>query len=127
MIAATNPAGMVFVGDRIDLGLAIFSPNPRSYEATQPGGAAIFAVGFDEKVESDDRMFLIPHFGKNWVYDANSTMGVTVYGNGGMNTQYPNDATCLQPGGSGTYCAGGAGINLEQLFVNGSYSRKINL
>lgn len=26
MIAATNPAGMVWVGDRMDLGAAIFSP-----------------------------------------------------------------------------------------------------
>jgi long-chain fatty acid transport protein len=54
-------------------------------------------------------------------------MGVTVYGNGGMNTDYPGNATCLNPSApSGTYCAGAAGVNLEQLFINGSYSRKIN-
>ena len=29
MIAATNPAGMVWVGERLDVGLAIFSPSPR--------------------------------------------------------------------------------------------------
>jgi long-chain fatty acid transport protein len=75
-----------------------------------------------EKVESDSNYFLIPHFAKNWVYDANSTMGITVYGNGGMNTDYPGSAA----GGAGTFGAGAAGVNLEQLFINGSYARKFN-
>jgi len=33
MIAADNPAGMVKVGKRMDLGLSIFSPSARGYKA----------------------------------------------------------------------------------------------
>jgi long-chain fatty acid transport protein len=129
MIAATNPAGMVWVGDRMDLGLAIFSPSPRSYEpstfTTAPGPTDFpLAPG---KVESDREYFPIPHFGKNWILDPNATIGLTVYGNGGMNTDYPGSAPCLNPSfPSGTYCAGDTGVNLSQLFINTTYSRKIN-
>ncbi|HEY5602453.1 MAG TPA: outer membrane protein transport protein, partial [Gammaproteobacteria bacterium] len=121
MIAATNPAGMVWVGDRIDLGLAVFSPSPRSYEATAPGGTAAFPLA-PEKVESDSDYFAIPHFGKNWVLDPDATIGLTIYGNGGMNTDYPGSAA----GGAGTFGAGNTGVDLMQLFINTSYSRKIN-
>ena len=34
MAAATNPAGMAFVGERMDLGLQLFSPSPRGYTVT---------------------------------------------------------------------------------------------
>ncbi|HEC18409.1 MAG TPA: hypothetical protein ENI97_03615 [Gammaproteobacteria bacterium] len=119
MIAATNPAGMVFVGNRLDVGAAIFSPNPRSYTVTgNPSGApGTFGLA-PGKVESEDGVFLIPHFGRNWMLDANSSVGVTVYGNGGMNTEYK--------GTPGTFGAGTAGVNLEQLFVGVTYARKIN-
>ena len=30
MAAATNPAGMAFVGERLDVGAAFFSPSPRT-------------------------------------------------------------------------------------------------
>ena len=127
MIAATNPAGMVWVGSRYDLGLAIFSPSPRSYEPTTvapaPPPAFPLAGG---KVESDSDYFYIPHFGKNWVLNPDSSIGLTVYGNGGMNTDYPGSAPCLDPARQGTYCAGATGVNLEQLFINTTYSRKIN-
>ena len=129
MIAATNPAGMVFVGDRIDLGAALFSPSPRSYEADALTAAPTVPPEFplaDAKVESDSDYFIIPHFARNWVYDPNSTMGITVYGNGGMNTDYSGSAPCLNPSTPGTFCAGAAGVDLAQLFINGTYSRKIN-
>ncbi len=145
MIAATNPAGMVFVGERLDVGAAIFSPNPRGYEATgTPTGACATATqctfGLDEgKVTSGDDMFLVPHIASNWMLDANSSIGVTVYGNGGMNTNYDSsDASATfgfplpapPPGTSvtsaGTYGAGRTGVNLSQLFVAMTYARKFN-
>ena len=36
MAASTNPAGMAFVGDRMDIGAAIFSPSPRKYTSSGP-------------------------------------------------------------------------------------------
>ena len=127
MAAATNPAGMVFVGNRWDLGAALFSPSPRSYEAsaiTGGLGANGGATGTGT-VESDNDFFLIPHFGRNWMLDPNSSIGVTVYGNGGMNTDYPDSAT---PFGAGTFSAGtgDTGVDLSQLFIVTTYARKFS-
>lgn len=132
MIAADNPAGMVKVGKRMDLGLSIFSPSSRGYKADPftgvPAGTSfIFETG---SFTSDNDFFLIPHFAYNWVINDMSTVGVTVYGNGGMNTEYSSGqyaAASPFPGcAPGTFYCGKAGVNLEQLFTNVSYSRKIN-
>jgi len=134
MASATNPAGMVWVGQAMDIGGAIFSPH-RQYTVTGPGDTMTpppsnFPLQ-PGTVESDKNYFLIPHFGVNWMLDANSSAGVAIYGNGGMNTDYPAFANgyCPPPpasAGTGTFCGGGAGVDLMQLFVNASYSRKIN-
>jgi long-chain fatty acid transport protein len=92
LVSATNPAGMAFIGQSLDLGVAFFSPLPRGYEAnnniaTQNG----FPTGpfvTPGKYDSDDDWFLIPSFGYNYVIDERSTIGVSVFGNGGMNTRY---------------------------------------
>ena len=144
MAAATNPAGMVTVGDRMDIGLAIFSPSPRSYSATAGttfpdttfcGAACPFTIGGvsnAQSIESDNDIFLIPHFGRNWMLDADSSIGVSVYGNGGMNTEYKGGvAQHADQFGNlvttpGTFGGGTAGVNLEQLFINTTYSRKID-
>ena len=137
MIAADNPAGMVKVGKRMDLGLTLFSPSDRGYTASTPSVTGpldpsnfILEAG---TFNSDNDFFLIPHFAYNWVIDDMSTVGVTVYGNGGMNTEYNvSQYTQVAPpppfgtGLAGTYYGGTAGVNLEQLFTNVSYSRKIN-
>jgi long-chain fatty acid transport protein len=122
MASATNPAGMASVGDRLDVGLQIFSPSPRSYtvSGTPSGAPGTFPLA-SEKVESDGDYFLIPHFAYNMGLDSSSAVGVSVYGNGGMNTEYKPTAT--NP--SGTFGAGTAGVNLEQLFFNFSYAYKL--
>ncbi|MFP3874455.1 MAG: OmpP1/FadL family transporter [Thiohalophilus sp.] len=123
--AATNPAGMVRVGDRMDLGAALFSPQ-REYTVSGTSGGAGGAFSLQEgTVESDSDYFLIPHFGRNWMLDADSSIGVSLYGNGGMNTDYPDSADTFYGSSMGGGEAG-AGVNLEQLFVNTSYSRKID-
>ena len=116
MAAATNPAGMVTVGDRMDLGAALFSPSSRGYTVTgtPSGGGFSLANG---SYESDNDFFLIPHLARNWMLDSESSIGVSVYGNGGMNTEYA---------APGPFGGGVTGINLEQLFINTTYSRKIN-
>ena len=126
MDAATNPANMVFAGNHMDLGVALFSPR-RSYtvEGNPSGSGFGLAPG---KVDSDSEYFLIPNFGRNWMLDDQSSVGITVYGNGGMNTDYPGfaNAFCPVPGSTGTYCAGETGVDLAQLFIAGTYARKIN-
>lgn len=121
MAAATNPAGMVWVGDRYDLGAALFSPRREYTVSGNPSPPPAFGLS-PGTVESDSDYFLIPHFGANWMLGADSAVGVAVYGNGGMNTDYPGSAN----GGAGTYYGGPAGVDLMQLFVTPTYSRKIN-
>jgi len=118
MAAANNPAGMVWIGDRADLGFSLFSPH-REYTATDiPSNVR------GGNHDSDNTLFLIPSFGWNTMLDDNSSMGISVYANGGMNTEYDNDIGTF--GTRGTYGDGTAGVDLKQLFVNLSYARKIN-
>ena len=145
MIAATNPAGMVFVGERMDLGVAIFSPTPRSYSATAdaagtpngtPCGANCpFTFGGNasaQSITSDNDYFLVPHFAYNWMLGTDASAGLTVYGNGGMNTEYKggqaqhNNGAGVATTTAGTFGAGITGVNLEQLFIAGTYARKFN-
>lgn len=111
--AAINPANMVFIGKRYDVGLSFFNPN-RQYTVTGGGpGPVQPATG---TVESDSRWFVIPSIGMNWMLNADSSAGVSIYGNGGMNTDYPKNTF------SG---ASPAGVDLMQLFITPSYARKL--
>lgn len=131
MAAATNPAGMAFVGSRMDIGAALFSPSPRSYTVTgtpvgqspQTPFGSFVNVTPGQTVESDSDFFLIPHFGYNRELGNDSTVGISIYGNGGMNTNYSADST---PGGAGLFGDGDVGVNLEQLFFNVSFAKKLN-
>ena len=85
--AATNPAGLGVVGDRIDFGLTWFQPDRDVTLRNTAGGSGFF----DGKYSGNDTdNFLIPEFGYNRVINDRATLGVTVYGNGGMNTDYKN-------------------------------------
>ena len=136
LAGATNPAGMVMVGSRTDLGLSLFSPN-REYEvkggpSPTPGscpgnpGTCPFSLA-PGTYESDNTAFLIPSFGYNHMLDAKSSIGISVYGNGGMNTEYTNGkASSVLIGGqkNGTYGGGDAGVDLGQVFFTTTYARK---
>ena len=159
MASATNPAGLVFVGKRLDVGLTLFSPSSRGYTVTgnppAPAGSPVFngsgvcqfphpqnpaacAPPFSinpGSVDSDNDFFLIPHVAYSHPLDAVSSVGISIYGNGGMNTEYtsgsarlpaPTSAALPLTDLSGTFGAGTAGVNLEQGFLNFTYSRKLN-
>lgn len=125
LAAANNPAGMVMVGDRTDFGLILFRPN-RSAEVVgnncsfmQPNACPSGTLNgtFDGNGKSN---FFIPSFGYNKMISADTSVGVSVFGNGGMNTQY-NKNPLAQIGGSGAM-----GINLEQLFIAPTLSKKLS-
>lgn len=112
---ATNPAAMVFVGNRFDVGIAVFNPNRDYSVAGAPSGfPGTFGLA-PGKVESDSRYFPIPHLGANWKLGENDSFGVAVYGNGGMNTDYPAPTFGFSP----------TGVDLSQLFVAPTYARKL--
>jgi long-chain fatty acid transport protein len=106
MAAATNPAGMVLVGNRVDFGLEIFRPDRE----------ANLGAGWFEGNEAST--FFIPEFGYNQMMNDRMSWGVSVFGNGGMNTEYA----------SGPYSSVGAhtGVDLAQLFIAPTFSMKID-
>lgn len=125
LAAATNPAGMAFVGDRLDVGVDWFRPI-RDSELVSPFGVIPGITGdFDG---SDKKNFFVPEFGYNKMLGWNMALGVSVYGNGGMNTTYANGPA---PFGGGIPLFNGftgqrTGINLEQLFIAPTFAYKIN-
>jgi len=131
LASATNPAGLVKVGERMDIGAALFNPN-RQYTASSFTGGTIGTTGFPafpiqpDTYESSHDVFLIPHFGMNWMLDDTTAVGIAAYGNGGMNTDYENVPSPLGAPNTGTYSAGAAGVDLKQLFINATYSKQIN-
>ena len=117
LAAATNPAGMGLIGDRLDFGATWFRPIRESEIVGNLGGAAV--NGTYKANETKD--FIIPEFGYNRVINPELSLGVSVYGNGGMNTDY-NKAIPLFDG-TGTHKAG---IDLIQLFVAPTVAWKIS-
>jgi long-chain fatty acid transport protein len=121
MAAALNPAGMVNAGDRADVGAALFMPL-REYKVT--GTPGMFPPFPTDTVESGSSAFLVPHFGINFpLGDGSHSFGVSVYGNGGMNTSFDKSDT---PFGVGVFGGGTNHMDYMQLFVNASYSRKLS-
>ena len=125
MSAAINPAGMAFVGDRLDLELEIFNP-VREYSVH---GAPTLAPGAfplnPGTVKSGNSVFPIPTFGWNHMIDNSQSIGLTVFGNGGMDTDYPDfSSNTCPPGRSGTFCGGSTGIDLAQVFISPSYAKR---
>jgi len=129
LASATNPAGLVKVGERLDVGGAIFNPN-RQYTASDlgsiappmPGGVAFPLT--DGTYESSHDYFFIPHIAYNWMLDDTTAVGIAAYGNGGMNTDYKGVVN--GDGSTGTFGEGSVGINLSQLFINASYAKQID-
>ncbi len=135
---ANNPASMVWVGDRLDIGVDWFKPI-RSSART---GAADSTMNGAADSGSND--FAIPEFGYNKMIKPDMSLGVTVYGNGGMNTNYQGGqlsygGSCANGGGTGfnpiqiaggTYnllCGdGNLGMDMMQLIVAPTVAYKVN-
>jgi long-chain fatty acid transport protein len=138
LAASANPAGMVFVGSRADVGVSLFNPNREYTVSGTPTTGTIMFPGVNcnapgapgvagappcplslapGTVESDSEWFVIPSLGYNRMLDDNSSVGLSIYGNGGMNTDYD---TNTYHGSSPT------GVDLIQLFIVPTYARKLN-
>lgn len=117
---ANNPAAAAWAGNRMELGADVFSPK-RS--ASRSGG------GFDGQADSGMNAFVIPEFGYNRVIDSKLAVGVSVYGNGGLNTRYPGgQLNCgAGPGTGNLLCGGGnLGVDLTQLIIAPTLAYKVH-
>ena len=102
---ALNPAGLVYVGTRLDVEVELFSPLRQYTVQGGPTPASTFPLN-PGTVESESDIFVVPTVGWSYKLDNQQSVGVTLYGNGGMNTDYPvtpsPSSKCPQ---GGTFCA----------------------
>jgi long-chain fatty acid transport protein len=126
---AVNPAKMVFVGDRVDVGLDLFSPR----RSVSRQGSTGFGGGYDGSADSDSNYFFIPEFGYNRLINPDLSLGVTVYGNGGMNTDFNSTSanpafapSCAGAPSNLLFGCGKLGVDLIQLIIAPTASYKIN-
>jgi long-chain fatty acid transport protein len=112
LVVASNPAGLSRVGDRIDAGATIFRP---IREAEIEGSPAPINGSYDG---SDTKNFLIPEFGYSKRLNDTTTIGISIYSNGGMNTDYKN--------GFPLFGNSRAGVNLIQVFVAPTLAWQVN-
>jgi long-chain fatty acid transport protein len=133
--AANNAASGVLVGDRLELGLALFSPR-REYTAGPSqvnGNFGAFTIG-EGTVESGSEWFPIPYIAKSWSLENERAISLLFYGRGGMNTDYSGGSALFDPDGPGpapvlelpgTFGTGQTGVNLNQAFLELGYSFKV--
>ena len=111
---ASNPAGLASVGNRLDVGVNLFTPK-RS--ASISGNGAGLNGQYDGNATRD---FVIPELGYSQQLNPDLVAGVAVYGNGGMNTDYQRNPFAAVGG------KGSAGVELSQLFVSPAIAWKLN-
>jgi long-chain fatty acid transport protein len=118
---ANNPATMAWVGNRVDGGLDWFQPS----RSAQRSGAAIPTLNGSS--ESGSNNFLIPEFGYNRMLNSTTSLGLTVYGNGGLNTTYTEgNYNCGAPTGNNMLCGSGdLGVDMMQLVLAPTLSMKV--
>jgi len=146
---ANNPASMVWAGSRFDIGVDLFSPRRDISRSGSSGNG----TGMDGSVSSGSNLFFVPEIGYNRMIGPDMSVGVSVYGNGGMNTDYNGgqiaggqvnacgnqappavppqnagfNAASQQPGPYNLLCGQGKlGMNLTQLIVAPTFSKKVN-
>lgn len=82
---SSNPAKLSAVSDRIEAGAELFNPH-RKVERTGSG------TPFDFSSDSKNSLFLIPEFAYAHRMNDRLSLGLTIYANGGLNSEY-NDST----------------------------------
>lgn len=106
LVGASNPAGMVHVGSRLDAGLALLKVD----NGTRFAGQTI-------KGTARRDLYVIPQFGWNHMLDEQQSVGISVVGNG-VGTGYSKRSNI---GG-----LEGAGSKFQQMVATLSYARKLN-
>ncbi|MBK6406997.1 MAG: outer membrane protein transport protein [Holophagales bacterium] len=111
LASATNPATIAFVKG-YDIGLELFNPNREYSVSGNPSGyPGTFGLA-PGTFESDSSLFFMPSMAAAWHLSEKAHFGIALYGNGGMNTDYPNAVFGQTP----------TGVNLMQAFLAPSFA-----
>jgi long-chain fatty acid transport protein len=113
---ATNPASLAFLGNRTDISLALFNPNREYTISGNPSGYPGTFGLTPGTIQSDSRAFLMPSIGASWQLNDTLSLGFALYGNGGMNSNYPTNTF---------YGTSPTGVNLMQIFIAPTVAVKI--
>ncbi len=115
--AITNPASISNLNNGFEINVSYFSPE-RYYDVSgNPSGFPGTFGLMPGKVESEQTSFYFPTLGGNLKLTDKFTVALSLYGNGGMNSDYPV-MTFGDPTSPGT------GVNIEQMFGNLSIAYK---
>ena len=126
-----NPAASAVVGNRLDVGIDVFRPI-RDTTLTMTGGPPgsglpPFGWADGDYDGSESEWFFIPEFAYNHVLDERMSVGVSIFGNGGMNTDYESPGIPLfQCPPVGPCNVSDTGINLQQAFIVPTFAYKVN-
>ena len=111
--AALNPAGLVHVGTEASIAASLFSPR-REVESPAFGGT----------VESGSNYFVVPNLAASYRFAPNpyvDVIGFTVYGNGGMNADWPSYPNF----GNGIFGGGKLGVDLQQALISIAFAKQL--
>lgn len=120
--AASNPATIAFLTDRIDLGIALLKP-VRGFSINESTNTAYPSLVAGNS-ESKNDFFAFPHFAYTKKIDSTSAFAFSMGANCGMNTEYssaifspfdPVNNSATSP----------TGMNFGQGFVGATYSKKV--
>ncbi len=117
--AATNPASLATLGNRFDIDFAVFSPARQFTVTGNPSGFPGTFGLMPGTVESESNYFYMPTMGVNYMVQDNMALGLMMYGNGGMNSDYPKQVF-------GDASSPGTGVNLEQMFIGLTFALKVD-
>lgn len=98
--AAANPANLIKVGHRMDIGVTLFNPvrSARVWDIpATPDGGFLFGTTGGQAADSDEELFPMPEFGFAMPFLDGMAVGVALVGNGGMNTTYRDNFFNYKP------------------------------
>ena len=113
---ANNPATISWTSNRFDFDLDWFNPVRTALRTGATGPAA----ALNGSIRSTRDNFFIPGIALKDSISSDVSLGLTIYGNGGMNTDYPRGQLDLGPGATQQNLLAGSGhlgVNLSQLLI----------
>lgn len=111
---AQNPALGVSLGNVAGADATLFMPDRQATFNTD-GGAVTPGT-----YESENGLFLIPSGGVNYMVTPDTSVGLVLYGNGGMNTEY--NSALFANFGAGT---APTGVDLSQVFLSVNVAHQV--
>jgi long-chain fatty acid transport protein len=123
--ASLNPAGLVNVQSQLNASVSVLKLNGGF---SSSGG---FGIDPDGHHDSDNGLLVIPNLAATWRVNWGfvDAVALTAYANGGVSTRYKDMAnpscTPVFGSGSGVFCGGRLGVELEQTFYSIAFAKTI--